>query len=177
MTAAKAEKGQLLTKKGQRRKRLHPLTRRMADASLANLNRGQPVRTELTASQIEYLDWLTTPKGEREPATKEAEAAALGVSSQTLREWEKRPYFREAWDKALKEKHLQPEVQSVLMDRLLLIARNGSDRDAIAAIGMYQKIVGGMAPEEHKHVFDPRSMTDEEVARAAENVVALRREA
>ncbi len=43
----------------------------------------------------QYLEWLMTPPGDREPPTKEAEAEVLGVSGRTLYNWEKEPHFQE----------------------------------------------------------------------------------
>jgi len=51
----------------------------------------------LTAPQQRYMDWLCTAPSERDPATKNAMANVLGVDVTTLRRWEKRPAFREAW--------------------------------------------------------------------------------
>lgn len=131
--------------------------------------------TELTASQHELIDWLTTPSEEREHGTSlKAYCSATGLSYSTARSWKKHPTFQEAWRKALEEKHLAPETQGLLMDRLLRIAASGSDRDAIAAITAYQKIVGGMAPEVTKVEFDPTKLSNEELAQLAENVTVLR---
>jgi hypothetical protein len=169
-----------ITKSGALDKRFtpNPLAPRVSETSIRALKENRHVttpRTELTASQVEYLEWLLTPKDERSPSTQEEEAAVLGVSAHTLRRWRKEDgLFREKWEEALRDTHLSPDTQQTLMERLLKIARNGNDRDAIQAIGMYQKIVGQMAPERHVHEFDPSKLTDEELVRLTENVTVLR---
>lgn len=51
----------------------------------------------LTQQQQIYVEWLCTAPGERVPATKKAMALELGVDITTLRRWEKKEVFRNAW--------------------------------------------------------------------------------
>ena len=45
--------------------------------------------------KLEYLEWLLTVPGEREPSTKTDMATHLGVSMRTLYNWEGEPEFQE----------------------------------------------------------------------------------
>ena len=45
--------------------------------------------------KLEYLEWIMTPPGQREPSTKEAMADHLGVTSRTLYNWESESAFQE----------------------------------------------------------------------------------
>jgi hypothetical protein len=47
------------------------------------------------SKKLEYLEWLLTVPGEREPATKTDVAVHLGVSMRTLYNWEGEPDFQE----------------------------------------------------------------------------------
>lgn len=43
----------------------------------------------------QYMEWLLTPPGEREPSTKKAFAETFDVAEKTLRNWEAEPAFQE----------------------------------------------------------------------------------
>ncbi len=45
--------------------------------------------------KLEYLEWIMTPPGQREPPTKEAMADHLGVTARTLYNWESESAFQE----------------------------------------------------------------------------------
>lgn len=44
------------------------------------------------ANMAAYVEWLVTPSSERDPSTKQAFAELLGVTTQTLRNYEKEPW-------------------------------------------------------------------------------------
>lgn len=44
--------------------------------------------------QEAYIDWLVTPKGQRDPRTKKELAEQLGVTPATLRNYEKEPFVQ-----------------------------------------------------------------------------------
>lgn len=159
------------TKSGKldRRSPPHPLARKMNPNSLSNLQQGH-TRTEIDETQAEYIEWLVTPKDEREPATHGAWADQHDLSYETLRRWRtKTRYFIEAWNKRLEEEHLAPEKIGGMMQRLGSIAQTGGDREAVAAIKLYMEIVGKMAPKKLDIEAGPkaRQMSDEELMLAA----------
>ncbi len=87
----------------------------------------------LDSRQEEYLGWLCTAPSEREPASKEAYAAAIGVNVSTLRRWEKKEVFRKAWS---------PERSQRLLDTLYAKALDGD----IKAAQLYLQATNRMAP-------------------------------
>ena len=79
----------------------------------------------------EYMDWLMTPPGEREPDTKEAMAIHLEVSAKTLWNWESEPEFQEQLRTLRLEwgSRWYPDILSRLMD----VVMNGPPAQSVAA--------------------------------------------
>lgn len=96
----------------------------------------------LTATQQRYLDWLCTAPSERSPATKNAMAVELGVDVTTLRRWEKRPAFREAWKRQVDDFQGSPERTQTLLDTLYKKALEGDTKSA----QLYLQATNRMAP-------------------------------
>jgi hypothetical protein len=66
------------------------------------------------ARKVRLLQWLTTPKHEREPGSQAKLADELGVSQRTIRDWKALPAFRARWEKEAKEIFDPEMVQSVV---------------------------------------------------------------
>lgn len=81
--------------------------------------------------RAEYLDWLLTPPGEREIATKGEMAEHLGVDPSTLYNWEKSPDFQNEL-RQLKSKW-GAKFHGEILGRLIQIVQNGTDTAAIQA--------------------------------------------
>lgn len=96
----------------------------------------------LTAPQQRYVDWLCTAPQERVPATKKAMALELGVDITTVRRWEKRPAFKQAWQKQVDEVQGSPERTQVLLDTLYEKAISGDVKSA----QLYLQATNRMAP-------------------------------
>jgi hypothetical protein len=96
----------------------------------------------LTAPQQRYMDWLCTAPSERDPATKNAMANVLGVDVTTLRRWEKRPAFREAWKRQVDDFQGSPERTQTLLDTLYKKALEGDTKSA----QLYLQATNRMAP-------------------------------
>ena len=79
----------------------------------------------------EYLEWLMAPPSEREPATKDAMAAHLGVAVSTLYSWENTPEFQEAL-RQLKSRW-GVKFHGEILGRLMNIVASGTDTAAIQA--------------------------------------------
>lgn len=79
----------------------------------------------------EYLDWLLTLPGEREPASKKAMAEKLGVHWRTLYNWEGTEEFQEAIRRVKLEwgSRWYPDVLVRLMD----IVQNGPPAQSVQA--------------------------------------------
>ena len=71
--------------------------------------------------KLEYLEWIMTPPGQREPPTKEAMADHLGVSGRTLYNWESESAFQEKL-RGLKLEwgsRWYPDILNKLMDTVM----------------------------------------------------------
>ena len=81
--------------------------------------------------KAEYLEWLMTPPGERDPATKQAMAEHLGVADKTLYTWEKEPHFQEKLRTLKLEwgSRWYPDILSRLHD----VVMNGPPAQSVAA--------------------------------------------
>lgn len=89
-----------------------------------------------------YIQWLCTPPTERVPATKEKYAESVGVNISTLRRWEKKDIFRQAWQSRVDEVQGSPERSQRLLDTLYERGVNGD----IKAAQLYLQATNRMAP-------------------------------
>lgn len=97
----------------------------------------------LDQRQEQYINWLCTPPQEREPASKEAYAALIGVNVTTLRRWEKKDVFRRAWQARVDDVQGSPERSQRLLDTLYEKAVAGD----IKAAQLYLQATNRMAPQ------------------------------
>jgi hypothetical protein len=96
----------------------------------------------LTQQQQVYVEWLCTAPSERVPATKKAMAVELGVDITTLRRWEKKEVFRNAWKDTVDEVQGSPERTQRLLDTLYAKALDGDTKSA----QLYLQATNRMAP-------------------------------
>jgi hypothetical protein len=96
----------------------------------------------LTQQQQVYVEWLCTAPSERVPATKKAMALELGVDITTLRRWEKKEVFRNAWKDTVDEVQGSPERTQRLLDTLYAKALDGDTKSA----QLYLQATNRMAP-------------------------------
>ena len=88
------------------------------------------------------MDWLCTAPSERQPATKKQMADAVGVDITTLRRWEKKPFFKEEWQKRVDDIQGSPERTQALLDTLYKKALDGDVKSA----QLYLQATNRMAP-------------------------------
>ena len=96
----------------------------------------------LTQQQQVYVERLCTAPSERVPATKKAMALELGVDITTLRRWEKKEVFRNAWKDTVDEVQGSPERTQRLLDTLYSKALDGDTKSA----QLYLQATNRMAP-------------------------------
>lgn len=84
----------------------------------------------LDQRQIAYIEWLVTPSTERNPRTQSDFAKSVGVDPTTLRRWEKKPHFKQEWDRRVSEIQGSPERTQRLLDALYAKALGGDNRAA-----------------------------------------------
>jgi hypothetical protein len=115
----------------------------------------------LSQEQQRYLDWLCTAPAERQPSSKKAMADAVGVDITTLRRWEKKPYFKEEWQKRVDDIQGSPERTQQLLDTLYKKALDGDTKSA----QLYLQATNRMAPPTVEIKSDRKAadLSDEEL--------------
>jgi len=94
--------------------------------------------------QEKYLNWLIVPAPMRQPSTQEAYAKQEGVDSATLRRWQKKPYFKQEWQKRVEDLQGSPERTQKLMDTIYQRALGGDNK----AAQLYLQATNKLAPQQ-----------------------------
>lgn len=120
----------------------------------------QPDATELTVEQVQYLEWVATPKVLRKPKTVAAFATSIGVDRTTLWRWSIIPAFR---------KELSRAARSLLHSELPAIydalAQAAIAKD-VSAIRLALEVSGEYVPKQ-KIDLDFTQLSDDELQRIA----------
>jgi hypothetical protein len=85
------------------------------------------------AIKDEYLNWLLTPPGQREPATKKDFAEMHGIANKTLYNWEDDDEFKEQM-RNIKVKWGAKWHADLLAELYRIALQSGSDNHRISAI-------------------------------------------
>ena len=129
-----------------------------------------------------FIEWLCTPKRDREPPTQEAFARLHFVNPDTLSLWKRDRTFLLAWENHYLATVGSPERKQTILDTLY---RTGSDPDDprhVAAAAKYMELVDGLKPQRlDVHLHRPaKDLTDDELnaiaARYAEQEQAARKQ-
>lgn len=96
----------------------------------------------LDERQETYLNWLMVPQGHRNPSSKAAYAKAHGVDETTLRRWEKKPHFKQEWQRRVEELQGSPERTQKLLDEIYARALSGDNK----AAQLYLQATNRLAP-------------------------------
>lgn len=78
-----------------------------------------------------YLDWLLTPRGHRQPTSKQAFADGMGVSNKTLYNWERSDWFQSEMRAA--KATFGVRWYGDILNRLKDVLDSGSDKDSLTA--------------------------------------------
>jgi len=79
-----------------------------------------------------YLDWILTPAADRMPSTKKEFAESIGVTVQTLWNYEKETFFQKEIDKQSRGLFKASRMPDVI-DTLFRIATDDSSKNAVSA--------------------------------------------
>lgn len=127
------------------------------------------------------IEWLCTPKKERDPQTQEQLTRRLRVSSATVARWKKEPEFLKAWEVHYLQTVGSPERKQTLMDTLFRTGSDGDDPRHVQAASKYLEIAEGLRPQQLEITVQHRpikewsdEMIDAVLARHAENERHLR---
>lgn len=127
------------------------------------------------------IEWLCTPKRERDPATQEELARRLRVSSRVITNWKNEPEFLKAWELYYLQTVGSPERKQTLMDTLFRTGSDADDPKHVQAAAKYLDIAEGLRPQQLEITVKHRpiqewsdEMIDAVLARHAENERHLR---
>lgn len=114
--------------------------------------------TPLEAKHEKYLNWLVVPAPMRMPNSKEAYAKEEGVDVTTLRRWEKKPLFKQEWQRRVEELQGSPERTQKLLDTIYARALGGDNK----AAHLYLQATNRLAPAqvEIKHTQSLAEISD-----------------
>jgi hypothetical protein len=114
---------------------------------------------------VRLVDWLVTPKSERQPRTLAGLAEELGVSDRTLRDWRERSDVRQLWEKRSREVVGSPERAQEVIDALYQRAMDSQDAKQVQAAKLYLEAVDAIRPPtvEIRDSRDLAKVTDEEL--------------
>ena len=101
---------------------------------------------DLSKLRQRYMEWLLTPKAERQPATKRGIAEELRRSEKTLRDWEALPDFRAEWESRARTAMGGPERLKEIADALFAQALDPDSRKQVAAAKLFAELVGAHTP-------------------------------
>jgi len=115
----------------------------------------------LTVNQQKYLDWLCTAPSERNPASKQGFADAIGVDVTTVRRWEKKDVFARLWESRARAVQGSPERTQKVLDTLHERALDGDVR----AAQLWLQAMDKMAPAQVEVKTDRQAaqLSDEEL--------------
>lgn len=96
----------------------------------------------LDERQEKYLNWLLVPAPMRQPLTQEQYAKQESMDTSTLRRWQKKPHFKQEWQKRVEELQGSPERTQKLLDSVYQRALGGDNK----AAQLYLQATNRLAP-------------------------------
>lgn len=127
-----------------------------------------------------FIEWLCSPKRDRDPGTQQELARRLRVSAATLGNWKKDTEFLKAWENYYLQTIGSPERKQTLMDTLFRTGSDADDPRHVQAASKYLEIAEGLRPVTLVQVTTrpveqwTDEQLDEAIARRAEQERGLR---
>lgn len=108
-----------------------------------------------------YMNWLLVPAPQRIPKTQEQYANDEGVNVTTLRRWQRKPLFKQEWEKRVAELQGSPERTQKLLDNLYERSLAGDNK----AAQLYLQATNRLAPTQIsvEHTQKLSDISDEEL--------------
>jgi len=112
-----------------------------------------------------FIEWLCTPKRDRDPSTQEALARELFVEPSRLSEWKRDADFVKAWEAHYLATVGSPERKQTLLDTLYRTGSDADDPRHVQAAAKYMELVEGLRPQQIELTIKrPASeLTDEQI--------------
>jgi hypothetical protein len=92
------------------------------------------------------LEWVTTPRKDREPLTQTAFAESLGIAPRTLRDWFGRDDFRRAWKMRVDSIVGSPERTQSALDRLYDAGMKEDNPNPERQLKLYFEVIKAITP-------------------------------
>jgi hypothetical protein len=116
----------------------------------------------LTVNQLQFIEWLATPKSERTPKTQKEFAAVIGTDEGTLSDWKKKAGFMDEV-RGLARKYLKDELPDIY-GALIEKAKTGD----VPAIKLAMEMTGEYTPKQNIQM-DLSKLSDDELRTIAES--------
>lgn len=133
------------------------------------------------AKKQRFIEWLCTPKRDRDPQTQAELARRMRLKVSTLSKWKIEADFLKAWELHYLQTVGSPERKQTLMDTLFKTGSDADDPRHVQAAAKYLDIAEGLRPQQievnvnHRPVKEwTDEMLDAALARHAENERHLR---
>lgn len=110
--------------------------------------------------QSEFLDWLLTPKEERQPPSQAKWAQARMIREDTVRKWKQDPRFKDEWRRRADETVVSTERLQAILDTLW---QKGKDGDVQAATKYLEYAARLLPPKEVADDESVKHLTDEQL--------------
>jgi hypothetical protein len=94
-----------------------------------------------------FIEWLCTPKRDREPATQEAWAREHFINPDVLTRWKKDRLFLLEWETYYLATIGSPERKQNLLDTLYRTGTDADDPRHVQAAAKYMELVDGLKPQ------------------------------
>lgn len=111
-----------------------------------------------------FIEWLCTPRRDRDPSTQEELARRMRVSANTLSKWKQDKAFLEAWELHYLQSVGSPERKQTLMDTLFKTGSDADDPRHVQAAAKYMELADGLRPQQIEVTVRPaRELTDDQI--------------
>ena len=128
--------------------------------------------------QARFIEWLCTPKRERDPQSQQELAKRLRVAASKLSEWKHDPEFLKAWEAYYLSTVGSPERKQTLMDTLFKTGSDADDPHHVQAAAKYLELADGLRPQQLEIIVKrpAEDLTDEQLAFIANHYAAQEQE-
>lgn len=103
-------------------------------------------RGTIEQKQARFIEWLCTPKRERDPQSQQELAKQLHISGARLSQWKNDPEFVKAWEAHYLATVGSPERKQTLMDTLYKTGSDADDPRHVTAAAKYLELADGLRP-------------------------------
>jgi hypothetical protein len=128
--------------------------------------------------QARLIEWLCTPKRDRDPPTQAELGRRLRVSNNTLAAWKRDPDFLRSWESHYLSTVGSPERKQALMDTLYKTGSDADDPRHVAAAKTYLEIADGLRPQQIELTIKrpAEDLSDDQLAFIANHYAETERE-